>query len=252
MNQLIPVSSAVIGADQMQACDARELHAFLEVGRDFTTWIKSRIDQYGFVQGQDFEVFTDSGENLQGGRPSKVFVLSLDMAKQLAMVENNDRGRQARRYFIECERVAKASTPQPLIAGPTDDRVAAILRLGQAIASVPGVRPGIAAAATLACVHTNTGIAIEDLRRALPAALADEAVCTHNATQLGKLVGASAKAINLQLAGAGLQVKNERGEWQLTAAGQEWGEALPFASGRHAGYQVLWNPSVVEWLRNAA
>ena len=132
----------------------------------------------------------------------------------------------------------------------THDRVSAILLLGEAIAKVPGVKPGIAMAATLTCVRTNTGIEIEELRRALPPA--DEPLFSHNASKLGKVAGASAKSINLQLAGAGLQRKNERGEWELTEHGQEWAEAYPFSRHGHAGYQILWNPAVLDWMRKAA
>ena len=88
--------------------DARELHEFLQVGRDFTSWIKQRIEKYGFIEGQDFS--PDLGKS-NGGRPSTEYTLSLDMAKELAMVENNDQGRKARRYFIEVEKRYRASVP---------------------------------------------------------------------------------------------------------------------------------------------
>lgn len=87
-----------------RAVSARELHNFLGVGKDFSNWIKDRIKKYGFVENQDFEVFAKFGENPNGGRPSTEYALSIDMAKELSMVENNERGKQARRYFIECER----------------------------------------------------------------------------------------------------------------------------------------------------
>lgn len=97
--------------DGRKAVNARELHAFLGVGKDFSSWIKERIFKYGFIENQDFEVFTQIGENLQGGRPAIEYALSLDMAKELSMVENNEKGRQARKYFIECEKaVTKQST----------------------------------------------------------------------------------------------------------------------------------------------
>lgn len=86
--------------------NGRELHEFLQVGRDFTSWIKSRIDQYGFVEGDDFKVtLTRTGERQNVTRHD--YELTIDMGKELCMVENNDRGRQARKYFIECERRAK-------------------------------------------------------------------------------------------------------------------------------------------------
>ncbi|WP_241076038.1 antA/AntB antirepressor family protein [Achromobacter insuavis] len=104
MNQLIPVTIGQIGGQSVQTANARDLHAFLEVGKDFSNWIKDRIDQYSFAEHQDFEVFTEIGENPKGGRPAKEYTLSLDMAKELSMVERNAKGKQARQYFIECER----------------------------------------------------------------------------------------------------------------------------------------------------
>ncbi len=90
--------------DNKQVVNARELHQFLEVGKDFTNWIKGRINQYGFTENEDFEVFANFGENSKGGRPSKEYAISLNMAKELSMVERNEKGKQARRYFIECEK----------------------------------------------------------------------------------------------------------------------------------------------------
>ena len=108
---LIPVFTGTLSDSTVLLCDARTLHAFMQVKRDFSNWIKGRIRKFGFEAGTDFlEVFAKSGENL-GGRPSIDYHLTLDMAKELSMVENNDMGRQARRYFIACE--AAVITPVP-------------------------------------------------------------------------------------------------------------------------------------------
>ena len=104
--QLIPVFNGALGERQQQLCDARDLHSYLSVGRDFSTWIKDRIEQYGFVEGEDFSPFLGKST---GGRPGMEYHLTLDMAKELAMVENNDQGRQVRRYFIAMEREARES-----------------------------------------------------------------------------------------------------------------------------------------------
>ena len=124
------------------------------------------------------------------------------------------------------------------------DTIDAIMLLGDFVAKVPGVKPGIAAAATMACVQRNTGLSTEDLRLALPAA--DEPLCTLNATQLGKLLNRSAKAMNVRLASCGLQRRNARDEWELTEAGRKWAEALPFSRNGHSSYQILWNPAVAD------
>ena len=132
----------------------------------------------------------------------------------------------------------------------TQDRVTALLLIGEAVAKVPGVKAGIAMAATLTCIQENTGLAVETLRRTLPAA--NEPICSLNATQLGKLAGLSAKATNRRLAVLGLQNRNDRDEWELTEAGEAWAEAMPYSRNGHSGYQILWNPTVVEQLREVA
>lgn len=114
MNELIYVVGRAIGAEQVQTVNARDLHAFLAVGKVFAAWIQERISQYGFVGGVDFEVFSESGNNPTGGRPAREYVITLDMAKELAMVERNEKGKQARQYFIQCERRAKQAA-RPLI-----------------------------------------------------------------------------------------------------------------------------------------
>lgn len=88
-----------------QIVSARDLHEYLGVGRDFTTWIKERIEKYQFEENTDFTIVSSFHQNGgKGGRPKTDYVLRLDMAKELSMIENNDRGREARKYFIECEK----------------------------------------------------------------------------------------------------------------------------------------------------
>ena len=145
---------------------------------------------------------------------------------------------------------AYATPAVAALPAPTQDRVSSLLSIGDAVAKVPGVKAGIAMAATLTCIQENTGLVIETLRRALPAA--NEPTCSHNATQLGKLAGSSAKATNQRLALLGFQFRNERDEWELTDAGKAWAEAMPFSRNGHSGYQILWNPAVVDQLKEVA
>jgi anti-repressor protein len=79
-------------------CNARELHVSLENRQQFADWIKARIEKYGLVEGAGYVVHKIV--NNLGGRPT------FD-CKEMAMVENNDKGREARRYFLECERRIK-------------------------------------------------------------------------------------------------------------------------------------------------
>lgn len=89
-----------------QTVSGRDLHKYLEVGRDFTTWIKERIEKYQFEESVDFAVVSIAPQNRgtkRGGHNKVDYILRLNMAKELSMIENNDRGREARKYFIECE-----------------------------------------------------------------------------------------------------------------------------------------------------
>lgn len=101
--QLIPVFDGTINNEPTLLCNARDLHAFLGVGKDFSTWINDRISEYGFKANLDYTVFSpDLGKTV--GRRRKDYHLTLDTAKETAMVERNEKGRQIRRYFIECEK----------------------------------------------------------------------------------------------------------------------------------------------------
>ncbi|GLO69628.1 hypothetical protein MACH17_11450 [Phaeobacter inhibens] len=103
-----------INGENIPTANARDLHAFLEVGKDFSSWFSERVKQYGFEVGRDFvEVFPNSGEKASRGRPSREYHISLDMAKELSMVERTSKGKEARQYFIEMERRAKEAAAKP-------------------------------------------------------------------------------------------------------------------------------------------
>jgi len=82
--------------------DARTLHRWLACKQRFHEWIGHRIAEYGFEDPADFCCSISKTK----GRPRKDYLLTLDTAKELAMVERTDIGRQTRRYFIRMERAA--------------------------------------------------------------------------------------------------------------------------------------------------
>lgn len=134
---LIPVFQT---DSQQLLCNARDLHAFLEVGRDFSTWIKDRIEQYGFAETEDYVTVQNLSSPNRGSAKAEIscspdlasktkqevcspdlgsknrdprgghnrvdYHLTTGMAKELAMIENNAMGRRVRRYFIQRERQA--------------------------------------------------------------------------------------------------------------------------------------------------
>lgn len=107
MNELIKLTTSKIGNEAQQTVNARDLHDFLEVKSNFRDWIKNRIETVGFTEGVDFVSFDKNLAKHEGGRPSIEYAISINMAKELAMLERNAKGKQARLYFIECEKVAK-------------------------------------------------------------------------------------------------------------------------------------------------
>lgn len=111
---IIKIASRQIAEQSVPTVNARELHSFVQSKQEFANWIKARIDKFGFIEGQDYLV-DKFVNNPLGGRPTLDYYLTIDMAKELAMVENNDKGREVRRYFIECERRAH-QLPAPMTA----------------------------------------------------------------------------------------------------------------------------------------
>ena len=97
MNELIRI-------DNDNKVSGRELHDFLEVGTPYDKWMP-RMCEYGFSAGNDFS--TKMSEST-GGRPSVDHIMTIDMAKEICMIQRTDKGKQARQYFIECEKRLKA------------------------------------------------------------------------------------------------------------------------------------------------
>ncbi|MDU2491179.1 MAG: ORF6C domain-containing protein [Clostridium celatum] len=84
-----------------QLVSGRELHEFLDVKSKYADWIKNRIKKYEFIELNDFITVSKILEN--GGKEYD-HALTIEMAKELSMVENNDKGKEARKYFIKCEK----------------------------------------------------------------------------------------------------------------------------------------------------
>ena len=91
MNQLIPLQPQTINGNAVETVSARTLHEFLGVATRFNDWISTRIKEYDFIDNQDFVCFTENSVKPKGGRPSQEYYITLDMAKELSMVERNEK-----------------------------------------------------------------------------------------------------------------------------------------------------------------
>ncbi|EHM8270673.1 TPA: phage antirepressor KilAC domain-containing protein [Listeria monocytogenes] len=118
-NDMLPVMENEKGE---KFVNARELHQSLQVGKKFATWITDKFSNYGFSKDEDY--FPILGESTFG-RPRTEYLLTLDTAKELAMVQNNEMGRAIRKYFIEVEKQArKLATEYPTFSYMIEDPVA--------------------------------------------------------------------------------------------------------------------------------
>jgi phage anti-repressor protein len=127
MQELIKITTDEQG---LSVVSARELHSFLENGKRFADWIKNRIEKYGLVENRDYVIFSLVGEKInKRGRPGSEYALTLDTAKELAMVEGNAKGKQARQYFIQAEKALRQltqSTSPPTLPTPEQESIEAL------------------------------------------------------------------------------------------------------------------------------
>ena len=100
MNELIKIEVK----DGQQLVSGRELHKFLEVGTRYDTWINRIIEKYNFIENKDFITIAQKRATAQGNETTYVdHLMTLNMAKEISMVANTEKGKLARQYFIKCE-----------------------------------------------------------------------------------------------------------------------------------------------------
>ena len=98
MNDLITINYE----SERPTVSGRELHKALEIKDHYTDWFK-RMVEYGFAEGEDFIGFSEKSDKPTGGRPSTDHQLTIPMAKELCMLQRNEKGKQFRQYFIKVE-----------------------------------------------------------------------------------------------------------------------------------------------------
>ena len=198
MNELIKLQPQTINGNAVETVSARELHEFLGNGDMFANWIKNRIEKYDFVENQDFITAPQKYGTANGGYATrKAYYITLDMAKELSMVERNEQGKEARRYFIECEKRLKQQTStqpaQPI--GEVEDKLRAIVFALEhtTLSDVAKETAVITAAETLTGVSIGYRPRIEQT--------------TYSAKELGDVLGISANRVGRIANAHGLKTK---------------------------------------------
>lgn len=220
-------------------------------GRNF------REHKHRFIEGQDFfevdqpdEIRRLGFERPQGGTPSKIILMTEQGYTMLVKPFTDDLAWQVQRQVVTGYFRAKVEGSRRAAVKQLQDssRVRAWLMIGKAVAGVRGVKPEIAMSVTLDAIEKDTGLPATSLRLALPGATVQEAAKL-NPTKLGeRLGGKSAKAVNLALIALGFMVKGSRDN-EITEAGKQYGEMVPYTRHGHSGYQPLWYEPVLEHLQ---
>jgi len=232
MKELIKVEKRQIGNGEINSVDARELHVFLEVQTQFSKWINRRINEYCFTQHIDFITISRNDYS-----PPRIdYTISIDMAKELSMVERNHKGKDARQYFISMEKQVKElphQTPSPTWEIESE-AIQRMLRSSNAPEHM---------IATEKYKHVLK-LGGPDLRN-----IVGELPCSQNIkekdvflepTEFGLEYGLSGHKFNKLLAGRGLQVKTKSG-WVPTDKGKKLSIKHLWSSEGKSGYNYKWD-----------
>lgn len=192
LSNLIPVS---YDNPERPTVSGRELHEFLQVDSNYTTWFK-RMCEYGFTEGEDYVPILENRSDGLAGKPRTDHQLTIPMAKELCMIQRNERGKQARQYFLAVE--AQWNSPEAvmrravLIAQRQNDQLKAVNK--QLLAENSDLKPD-AEYARAVCIGDNC----------------------RTATSIAKDYGMSGEKLNSILHGLKIQWKNSDGQWVLYA-----------------------------------
>mgnify|MGYP003372113822 CR=1 FL=1 len=192
LSNLIPIS---YDNPERPTVSGRELHDFLEVTTRYNDWF-NRMTEYGFTEGEDYYSFLSNRSDGLAGKPRTDHQLTIPMAKELCMIQRNERGKQARQYFLAVE--AQWNSPEAvmrravLIAQKQNDQLKAANR--QLLAENSDLKPD-AEYARAVCIGNNC----------------------RTATSIAKDYGMSGEKLNSILHGLKIQWKNSDGQWVLYA-----------------------------------
>ncbi|MFA5129273.1 MAG: antA/AntB antirepressor family protein [Patescibacteria group bacterium] len=227
-----------IGLEKIQSVNARELHSRLGVGRDYTNWIKQRLEECMALEHKDYQVYAKFGDNQLGGRPSSEYLISVDLAKHVCMLERTELGRQMRQYFIDVEKKAREISRRPLtINDLACNAFEAYKRIGELV-QLPA---STIVSEASKIVDRQYGTNFVEFTKTSP--LLDHVKKNEEflePTEIGEKLGISAIALNKKLAELGLQEKNGS-SWVPTEQGKALCFVHQWTKRGKSGYNIKWN-----------
>ena len=213
--------------------------------------------EYGFEEGVDYIQFLEKEEPVNtvlnsNPNPKTNHQLTLDTAKEIAMIQRTPLGRTFRKYFIEVEKQYQAKMSKRLdVSLPFTDLTALAMdtasQRARAFSSFIGVQPGIAIAHAINEVEKEFCVNLSGWKQLLPAA--ESHPVDYNPTQLAEKLSktygvlVNAQQVNCYLRELNLQYKSNK-TWYLTDAGKEYGVTYPYERNGHSGFQIRWKAAV--------
>jgi anti-repressor protein len=254
MNEIIKVSKEKIGNSSVNSVSARDLHEALEVKRDFSTWIKNRIEKYQFIENEDYikTVPQNGGTGNNGlfdGSDKIEYYLTIDMAKELAMIENNQNGRKIRKYFIEIEKRYFEKSERLSV-----DEIREIKEISKELVELANIfgfsgnQAFLSADKGVRKITGNSPLEILDEKHLV----SDSKDQVLTPTQIGKVIEKSAIEVNLLLQDLGFQEKLDR-VWNITENGMQFAVMLDTNKKHSDGTpvkQIKWKSKVLDKLKN--
>lgn len=238
----------------------RDLHQALESKEKYSDWIR-RMLEYGFTENVDYTIFLvqkkNESDHTSGiSRPRVEHQMTLDMAKEIAMVQRTSVGQKVRRYFIEVEKQHRENINQeqfhpqfPIIPDPRNEALLVAGQQSQILHEYFGVNLGIARAHALVLVERDYDIDLQSIKALLPPTEepVDTLTPTLIATQVTQKTGnaTSSRTVNIILKEMGFQDNPNRG-WELTELGKQHGSSFPYERNGHSEFQIRWNREVVD------
>lgn len=258
MNELIKIEPRQINDHEIQTVNARELHAFLGVKRQFTDWIKDQIERGRFVENRDFISLHVKVKRETGATTRIEYHLTIDAAKHIAMMSNTDKGFEVRDYFIECERRLKAretKEKRPMEI-PTFEQLTRnpprLMREMYKTLKLFGIDNNASVVSANQFVIKHTGINILSDCGQIHLLAQDQENVYYTPTQLGRYLDLTARDINDLLYKIGFQ-KKIGGQWQPTKKAQGYFRIYDVGKRHNSGVpvtQIKWSKKVVKLLTN--
>jgi len=242
VNELMPIFQHRFEEEESEvnAVDARELHRRLEVRQKFSDWIKDRLKD--FTQGIDYQAFTENTEKL--GRPRTVYILTLETAKHIAMLERNEKGKEIRQYFINFEKNTKLYAEKMERFGikcSAEKKAVEKIKARMELAEILKTPLSFAASQEIRIIKLETGIDYypllekSELMRDIPQ---EDRMSTP--TQLGEKIGRSGQYVNKILKKQDYQYKEGK-EWLPTAKVPAGKVTRRLWNDKGMRYHLVWN-----------